>query len=273
MQILPAPPQPGAILSFDFDGTMHHPADDPPVPLELFEEIRRIRCDYGAVWGINTGRSLEHVMEGLVESGFPFLPDWVVARECEIHTPRTRVQWTSHSTWNERMHRETKDLFLKARHVLDRIRHEIEEHTGAHWMDAEGEPAGLISRTLEEMEWIMTRVIDLAGDHPHLAWQRNSIYLRFCHRDYHKGSCLSEVARMHQVPAGRCFAIGDSHNDFEMLHPDHAGMIACPVNAVPEIAQAVSSVGGLVTSAAHGSGAVEALRHFFPPRGELHAGA
>jgi hydroxymethylpyrimidine pyrophosphatase-like HAD family hydrolase len=252
---------------------MHHPADAPPVPLELFEEIQRIRREYHAVWGINTGRSLEHVVEGLVESRFPFLPDWVVARECEIHTPVTPDDWTPHTPWNQRMHQETESLFQKTRHILERIRHEIEEHTGAHWMDAEGEPAGLISRTLEEMEWIMSRVIDLADGHPHLAWQRNSIYLRFCHRDYHKGSCLSEVARMHRVPAARCFAIGDSHNDFEMLHPDHAGMIACPVNAVPEISREVSRVGGLVTTAAHGKGAVEALRHFFPARIVRHAGA
>ena len=264
MQTLPVPTSPGAVLSFDFDGTMHHPADDPPVPVGLFEEIRRIRRDHHAVWGINTGRSLDHVMEGLVESGFPFLPDWVVARECEIHTPRTLAQWTPHVSWNERMHRETQDLFHRTRSILDRIRHEIEEHTGAHWMDAEGEPAGLISRTLEEMEWIMTRVVALADGHPHLSWQRNSIYLRFCHRNYHKGSCLSEVARMHGVSTARCFAMGDSHNDFEMLHPEHAGMIACPVNAVPEIVEAVRGVAGFVTPSAHGKGAVEALRHFFP---------
>ena len=273
MQHLPAPPQPGAILSFDFDGTMHHPAEDPPVPHQLFEEIRRIRRDHHALWGINTGRSLEHAIEGLIESGFPFLPDWIVARECEIHIPRSLEDWTPHTSWNNRMHRETHGLFQTCRAVLDRIRHEVEEHTGAYWMDAEGEPAGLISRTLEEMEWIMSRVVELTRGHPHLAWQRNSIYLRFCHRDYHKGSCLSEVARMHQVPTVRCFAIGDSHNDFEMLHPDHAGMIACPVNAVPEISQAVSAVGGLVTTSAHGTGAIEALQHYFPPSGALGARA
>lgn len=268
MQLLPAPSRPAAILSFDFDGTMHHPADEPPVPNELFEEIRRIRHDYHALWGINTGRSLDHVVEGLIESRFPFLPDWVVARECEIHIPNSLESWAPHEPWNQRMHRETNDLFLETRRLLDRIRHEIEEHTGAHWMDAEGEPAGLISRTLEEMEWIVSRVVELADGHPQLAWQRNSIYLRFCHRDYHKGSCLTEIARLHQVPAARCFAIGDSHNDLEMLHPDHAGMIACPRNAVPEIAQPVAAAGGFVTASAHGTGAVEALRHFFPARRE-----
>lgn len=237
------------------------------MPLELFDEIRRIREEYQALWGINTGRSMGHVVEGLIESRFPFLPDWVVVRECEIHTPNAYGRWVPHTAWNKRMQKETERLFRKAAKVLDRIRHEVGEHTGAHWMDAEGEPAGLVARTLEEMEWIMERVVALAGGHPDLSWQRNSIYLRFCHRNYHKGSCLSEVARLHGLPSARCFAMGDSHNDFEMLHPSHAGMIACPANAVAEISAAVVSVGGLVTRQAHGMGAVEALRHYFPPLG------
>ena len=37
----PPPPSPTAILSFDFDGTLHHSASDPPVPVEFFEVIRK----------------------------------------------------------------------------------------------------------------------------------------------------------------------------------------------------------------------------------------
>jgi HAD superfamily hydrolase (TIGR01484 family) len=267
MKALPAPSLPRAILSFDFDGTMHHRACDTPVPDVLFEEIRRIRREYNALWGINTGRSLAHMIEGIEESGFPFLPDWVVARECEIYTPEDSHQWNPHQHWNQRMHEETGALFDQAEALLARIRQEVEQHTGASWMDAEGEPAGLIALTLEEMEWIMARVITLAGDHPELAWQRNSIYLRFCHRKYHKGSCLAEVAHRHGVPAARCFAIGDGHNDLEMLHRDHAGMIACPANAVPDIQEAVRSGGGWIAPLAYGYGTAEALRHYFPPLG------
>ena len=55
------------------------------------------------------------------------------------------------------------------------------------WIDMEGEPAGIISRTVEEMEWIVSRIAPLAGEEPHLSWQRNSIYLRFGHRDFRGG--------------------------------------------------------------------------------------
>lgn len=264
MQTLPSVPIPRYILSFDFDGTLHDPASEPTVPREFFTRIRELRERHSVLWGINTGRSLEHLMEGFVESGTPYLPDWVVAREREIYHPDTHGRWQSHDSWNRRCSREVHGLFKRARKLLNHIRHEIEEHTGAQWMEWEGEPAGVISRTEEEMAWIVERVTPLAAAEPQLGWQRNSIYLRFGHRDFHKGSSLSEIARQHRLPAARCFAMGDSHNDLEMLDPLHAGMTACPANAVAEIREKVTVAGGLVTRRAHGHGAVEALCHFFP---------
>ncbi|MDP3849983.1 MAG: HAD hydrolase family protein [Luteolibacter sp.] len=263
MQTLPPAPIPTVILSFDFDGTLHHPATDPPVPRELFVLIRQLRADREALWGINTGRSLEHLQEAFSESSFPFLPDWVVAREREIYFPDSHGRWLPHAPWNQRCEKEVHGLFKRARKLLDHIRHEIEEHTGAQWMEWHGEPAGVISRTEEEMEWIVQRVTSLAADEPHLSWQRNSIYLRFGHRDFHKGSSLSEIARLHRLPAARCFAMGDSHNDLEMLDPAHAGMCACPANSVSDVHEKITATGGLVTCGVHGAGAIEALQHFF----------
>ena len=263
MQTLPPAIVPASILSFDFDGTMHDPASDPPVPREVFHLLRRLRQSHGALWGINTGRSLEHLGEAFAESRFPFLPDWVVAREREIYFANGQGGWLPHGAWNRRCHNEIHGLFEQARDLLGHIRRLIEEHTGAQWMQWDGEPAGVIARTEEEMAWIVDHIIPVARTEPRLAWQRNSIYLRFGHRDFHKGSSLSEIARIHRLPAARRFAIGDSHNDFEMLDPEHAGMTACPANAVPEIRQHVQAAGGLVTRGVHGHGVIEALRHFF----------
>lgn len=263
MQPLSSPSEPRFVLSFDFDGTLHDPASDPPVPLAFFERIRALREQCQVIWGINTGRSLEHMIEGFAESCFPFLPDWVVAREREIHWPDGGGRWSPHVDWNERCESEIHGLFRHAKSLLDRLRHEIEEHTGARWLEMEGEPAGLISRTEEEMEWIVSRITPLVADEPHLSWQRNSIYLRFGHRDYQKGSSLAEVARMHGVEASRCFAMGDSHNDLEMFDAIRAGMTACPANAVEEVRTKILERGGIVTRAIHGEGVLEALAHYF----------
>jgi HAD superfamily hydrolase (TIGR01484 family) len=264
MKTLPPPSLPAAILSFDFDGTLHDPASNPPVPSAFFELIRKLREEKHAIWGINTGRSMPQMVEGFVESRFPFLPDWVVAREREIYYPNTFGRWIPHVSWNKRCEKEVHGLFKNARNLLGRIRHEIEEHTGAQWLEMEGEPAGLISRTEEEMAWIVSHITPMVAEQPQLSWQRNSIYLRFGHRNFQKGSSLSEVAHVHSLPAARCFAMGDSHNDLEMLHPSHAGMIACPANSVEEIRAHVLANGGIVARGIHGEGVMEALRHYFP---------
>ena len=41
--MLPLPPlaRPQAVVSFDFDGTLHDPASDPPVPRALFDLLKR----------------------------------------------------------------------------------------------------------------------------------------------------------------------------------------------------------------------------------------
>jgi HAD superfamily hydrolase (TIGR01484 family) len=263
MKTLPPPPQARVILSFDFDGTLHDPSSAPPVPGAFFPLIRCLREEKDAVWGINTGRSMAQMTEGFIESRFPFLPDWVVAREREIYFPNDFGRWLPHAAWNKRCDKEIHGLFKRVRKVLARIRREIEEHTGARWLEMDGEPAGLIATSDEEMEWIVRRIEPLVDAEPHLAWQRNSIYLRFGHRDFQKGSSLAEIARLHGLDASSCFAMGDSHNDVEMLDPQNASMTACPANAVEKIRRVVVSSGGLVTRGRHGDGAIEALEHYF----------
>ncbi len=263
MTTLPAPSAPSAILSFDFDGTLHCAADFPPVPVGFFRLIQRLREEQGVVWGINTGRSMPQMVEGFIESQFPFLPDWVVAREREVYFPNNFGRWLPEVKWNQRCEKEIHALFKHSRKLLVHLRREIEQHTGAQWIEFEGEPAGIISQTEEEMEWIIDHIGPIVGAEPHFSWQRNSIYLRFGHRDFQKGSSLCHLAEHYQLPVARRFAIGDSHNDIEMLDPANAGMTACPANAVTAIKEKVTSTGGLVTQAAHGYGAIEALKHYF----------
>jgi hypothetical protein len=192
MKPLEPPALPGAILSFDFDGTLFSPADNPPVSLRLFETLARLRREKGALWGINTGRSIGHVVEGLVDSRFPFTPDWVVAREREIWLPTPAGRWTSHESWNHTCEKELRHFLKEVDGILEAIRHEVEEFTGATWIEQPGDPAGLVARTEEEMAWIVSRVEALAAAEPLLGWQRNSIWLRFGHKNYQKGSSLAE---------------------------------------------------------------------------------
>ena len=252
------------VLAFDFDGTLHDPAANPAVPGGFFELLVRLRQEHALGWGINTGRSLEHVLEGLNESRFPLQPDWVVAREREIYFCGSNGRWQPLVAWNRSCEQQIHGLFNRAGKLLRAMRHLVEQSTGAHWIAMDGEPAGLIARTDEEMAWIVDQLLEMASAEPLLSWQRNSIYLRFGHRDFQKGSSLSEVARHYALDSSACFAIGDSYNDLTMLDARHARMIACPGNALADVKDHVSAAGGYVAHAAHGAGVIEALEHFFP---------
>lgn len=257
-------PKTELLLCFDFDGTMHHPAASPPIAPELWDLLGTLRATRGAFWGINTGRSLPHLIEGLEESCAPSSPDFIVAREREIYFPDGIGGWQPDRDWNDACELAITQLLAESDNMMKQIRSLVEERTGAEWLELPGEPAGMISRTEEEMAWIVEQVESIVPAGSLLGWQRNSIYLRFGHRAYQKGSSLARVANHFQLMSKQVFAIGDSHNDFEMLQRDVADMIACPANSVAEIAWHVENQGGYLCKKSHSHGAVEALRHFFP---------
>src|SRR5205823_14168892 len=122
--------------------------------------------------------------------------------------------------------------------------------------------AGLIAASEEEMDRVTEFIEGARAKEPKFNYQRNTIYLRFCHADYHKGAALAELARLIDIPRESIFAAGDHHNDISMLDGEVAGVPACPANAIEEVKAAVRSAGGYVAQREHGAGVREALRHF-----------
>jgi len=263
VRTLPIDGSPALLLSFDFDGTLHDPSGNPPVALSFFEAIQLLRTTRNAFWGINTGRSMEHLRQGLIESRFPFLPDFVVVREREIFLPNPVGRFVPVLPWNAKCEVDMQKLLKKSRKILKQIRGEVAEHTGAEWIEQAGEPAGIISRTDLEMDWIVARIREIVAPASELGWQRNSIYLRFGHKGYQKGSSLAEVARMFGLGAEQTFAMGDSHNDLEMLDVGVARSIACPMNSVEDVKQHVHGQQGYLSNSSYSVGVVEALGHYF----------
>jgi hydroxymethylpyrimidine pyrophosphatase-like HAD family hydrolase len=99
--------------------------------------------------------------------------------------------------------------------------------------------------------------------YPELGYQRNSIYLRFTHRDFDKGSALRELTRQLGVGPQFVFAAGDNHNDLSMLRSELAHGLCCPSNAIWEVKDQVRREGGLIANSPGSSGMVEAMQHYF----------
>lgn len=259
---LPLPEEIVGVLSFDFDGTLHDPESDPVTDPEFFEMIREIH-DEGWVWGVNTGRSQMQTTSGFMESKFPFLPDFLIAREREIYTPGQFGRWVSVKEWNGRSEKDHRRMFRKSRKALKEIRAYVEGETNARWVSEEGDPAGVIASSVEEMAEIISFVDPYCEESRMLGYLRNTIYMRFSHRDYHKGSSLAEVARRCGVEKDDIFAIGDGHNDLDMLDRGVADMVACPANADEDVKQHIIANGGYVCKLPTSKGVIEAMHHFF----------
>jgi hydroxymethylpyrimidine pyrophosphatase-like HAD family hydrolase len=105
-------------------------------------------------------------------------------------------------------------------------------------------------------------VREVAADLPEFSFNRNDVWMRFTHREIHKGSSLTELGRFLGIPREEVLAIGDHHNDIPMLDGSAAGMVACPSNAVREVQEIVRRNNGYISPYPWGEGVADAIRHF-----------
>lgn len=254
------------LLSTDFDGTLVEHLAEEPVSTEFLERIAALRAD-GAVWAVNTGRAVHHIVEGLEEFGFPFAPDFVLTSERDVFRPEGGG-WIPYGDWNERCEAVHRELLAQAGPLIDQIRNFLERETEAKLILEHAGPAGIIARDDAEMDRIVS-FIDAAREQlPEFHYQRNTMYLRFCHVSYHKGAALGELARLLEVPRERIFAIGDHHNDLSMLDGRYAALTACPANAVVEVKETVRAAGGYVAERTYSAGVAEAIEYFVGRNGD-----
>ena len=248
------------LISTDFDGTLVSHADDPVFDRDCMALIRELQRD-GAIWAINTGRSVDLLEEGLEDFAFPLQPDFILTSERDVFRPSERG-WEPYGDWNARCAQAHAELYATASSVLAEVVDFVSRQTKARVIYEANEPAGLIATSEEEMDRL-TEFIDRAkANEPKFHYQRNTVYLRFCHADYHKGAALKELSRLTNISHAAIFAAGDHHNDLSMLDGRYAAFPACPANAIAEVKEAVRQAGGCVAEKEFGAGVHEALRHF-----------
>lgn len=259
---------PTAILCFDFDGTL---VDGPTDPYELarFEAYLGHMQKRGAVWGINTGRTLYHVLDGMREHGFQAVPDFIIARECELYHRNAVGRWVDLGEWNKRCAADHRKFYKAHASFFKKLKKHLGEHMeSARFLSDETEPAGIVTLDDESMDQLCVWIDQQKKDWPELGYQRNSIWLRFTHLDYSKGTTLLELRRLLGIGPEMTFVAGDAHNDLSMLNLDVAHGIACPSNAIPYVVAHVRKAGGYTAAAPAVSGCLEAIIHYFYPDGE-----
>src|SRR3954451_22509798 len=253
-------PAPIRLLSTDFDGTLVAHGADPVLDEGCMAAIEKLQAQ-GVLWAINTGRSVELLESGLADFEFPIHPDFILTSERDIFRPSENGgRWEPFGDWNDRVAREHAELFHSARGVLAEVVDFVNQKTKARLLYHSAGLEGLVAENEEELDRV-TKFIDRArAKQPKFHYQRNTVYLRFCHADYHKGAALAELSRLLGIPRDEIFAAGDHHNDVSMLDGRFAKHPACPANAIPEVKAAVEAAGGYVAAKTFGAGVHEALR-------------
>src|SRR5437773_9598450 len=250
------------LLSVDSDGTLVSRLSEPVLDAQCMELIRELQ-KAGAIWAINSGRSVDLLESGLANFEIPIRPDFILTTERDVFRPgRNGDNWEPFGDWNDRCARDHAELFSSAQPVLAEVIDFVTHETKARLIYDSDRLEGLAAENEEEMELIAKFIEQARAAHPKFDYQRNGIYLRFCHADYHKGAALPELARLIEVPRDNIFAAGDHHNDISMLDGKVAAMPSCPANAIAEVQSAVRGAGGYVAQQEHGAGVYEALRYF-----------
>src|SRR6266487_86233 len=250
------------LLSTDFDGTLVSHLGEPALDRPCMESIRKLQ-NAGAIWAINTGRSVDLLESGLANFEFQMRPDFILTTERDVFRPGGNGdKWEPFGDWNDRCARDHAELFSSAQPVLAEVVDFVTQETKARLIYDSDRLEGLAVENEEEMEHIARFIEQARAAHPKFDYQRNGIYLRFCHADYHKGAALAELARLIELPRDNIFAAGDHHNDISMLDGKVAAMPSCPSNAVDEVKDAVRNAGGFVAEREHGAGVYDALKHF-----------
>ena len=251
------------LLSTDFDGTLVAHNGGPVLDHECLAQIAELQ-NQGAIWAINTGRSVDLLESGLADLEFPIHPDFILTSERDVFRRSSNggSKWEPFGDWNDRVARQHAELFHSAEAVLAEVVDFVTQKTRARLLYHSAGLEGLVAESEEELERV-TQFIDRArANQPKFHYQRNTVYLRFCHADYHKGAALAELSRLLEIPRDQIFAAGDHHNDISMLDGRFAAYPACPANAIPEVKEAVKSAGGYIATKNHGAGVHEALLHF-----------
>src|ERR1043166_249987 len=250
------------LLSTDFDGTLVSRVSEPVLDRKCMELIRELQST-GTVWAINTGRSVDLLESGLVDFEFPIRPDFILTSERDIFRPGSNGEkWEAFGDWNERCARDHAELFSSAESILAEVVDFVTQKTKAQLIYHTEGLEGLRAENEEEMDRIVQFIEEARDPESKFHYQRNTIYLRFCHADYHKGAALAELARLIDIPRENIFAAGDHHNDVSMLNGEVAGMPACPASAIEEVKATVRNAGGYVAQHEHGAGVREAIAHF-----------
>ncbi len=266
MRGLPMPRSPRYLFSFDFDDTLFSFDSEPDERRDFFTVVRRLRMEFGVLWGINTGRSPDYLREGLIDffhdAPNAFAPDFTVTMERHVHLADSGGFLEPADAWNAPCEAAHLELFRTHGAMLDDLLKRLEhDFSHLHLRRQENDIYSLVVNNFTGLDEVAPVIDDTIAPFGEIVTQRAGPYLRFSHRDYNKGTALAYVARHFRIPADSIAIFGDGHNDLDAMNELPAAYRACPVNAAPELKKTVAAGGGYISHKPRTLGVLDALKN------------
>ena len=250
------------LLGFDFDGTLADVTNQHRVSPHFFTTIKRLQQERPLSWGICTGRSLEFLLEGLTDTQAPFLPDYVVAQERDIFYLNEDQTYSPDHTRNRQARQDLTTLLSDNASTIQKVQRYVEEDTEGEWVSIPDDPAGIIATHEDEIQHAVELYEACTEKSSDLEYQRNTIYLRFSHKQYCKGTAVQYLQKQYHIPHRQTLVMGDNYNDLTMLNPEVAQYYGGPANSISTLKDALHNNGGFLTTGNYANGVIEALNTY-----------
>ena len=249
------------LLACDLDETLMSGSPIVPEVRDFLYELQQ----GGIKFVINSGRCLDDILTVLSESKFlcpEGYPDAIVSDHgVFVHYLEGR-NYVADSEWNELKRGELEmcrqeigwkskswEMLIEDKMGIAPQRKYIEQGVFRVGFNSDSEAENVRLALHEDADFRYT------------AFLRNRNFLMACLSTALKGLALQRVAAFFKVEPGNVVAIGDSHNDYDMLDGKFGFIPAAPSNAEVPVKELVLCGNGYVASRACGGGVVEIVHH------------
>lgn len=219
------------LVSLDYDGTLQQ-TSSAPISAEFFEQMRVWRS-HGVRWGINTGRSLNYLLQEILPCS-PVLPDFICTCERYVYLAGADGRLHPDREHNELCHRHNAELrAYLSRPLLNLLAELRQTHPHLQWQSATDDPLSIEAIDSPTMDAIIPHLIPLVAKGHTI--QRAGRYMRFADARYTKGTALELVRQTWQVAEEHMFIMGDGQNDLDAFRMFPAAWCAVPAGAHAEV--------------------------------------
>jgi len=255
---------PSAIICLDLDGTCveHDPTHawfSEMVAAQINAAVR-----HGAAWCTNSGRNA-HNQHGMIQAcrALSVPPFAILANECYIYDVHpVTCAMRPRQPYNNLSKQKALDMIPRVKEVLGQHLAALEaDFAVAEYFPSTEFVGWLLDETADPVVFAR-RVRTLLAPMGDTQVLRNGQWVVISHAEFGKGKVLTEAARGLGVPRERILAIGDWHNDLDMLDGRCTGYVGCPADADAEVRAVVRHAGGWIADEPGPAGTCTLLRRF-----------